>query len=156
MLAFSSSPRELSENQNSTPDWNRYDAKITTSKVGIAEISEKKNTSWVCSRPVPPSVSAARRSAIRRPSRTSRAIAGTSVPISRVAVTADGISSRSDWARMVAKVTTVIARKTTAAITSITANRLARRAATCTRRHQRGKPVRRTRPPLAPAAAAPG
>ena len=37
-------PRWLSENQNSTPDWNSRLANTATNSVGMAATSEKKNT----------------------------------------------------------------------------------------------------------------
>ena len=50
---FSSIPRARSENQNSSPLWNSSEAKIATSTVGTAAITENKATSRVCSRPLP-------------------------------------------------------------------------------------------------------
>jgi hypothetical protein len=139
-LAFSSRPRELSENQNSTPDWNSHEAKITTSRVGIAEIIENWNTSWTCIRPDPPTVSAARRSASRRPSRTRIAIAGSSMPISSVAVSSEGSNwPFSAWPERVRQATADMTRKAATATISMVAKMLARRAPICTRRHQRGQ-----------------
>ena len=50
---FSSIPRARSENQNSRPLWNSTEAKIATSTVGTAAITENSATSRVCSRPLP-------------------------------------------------------------------------------------------------------
>jgi hypothetical protein len=49
----------LSENQNSTPDWNSHDAKTTTSSVGIARNQREDEHQADMHSPVPPIVSAA-------------------------------------------------------------------------------------------------
>ncbi len=50
---FRAFPRARSENQNSSPLWNSSDAKIATSTVGTAAITEKSATRRVWSRPLP-------------------------------------------------------------------------------------------------------
>jgi len=73
---FSSIPRARSENQNSSPLWNNKDAKIATSTVGTAAITENKATRRVCRRPLPSPPCSARLIAIRREYRTISTIAG--------------------------------------------------------------------------------
>ena len=83
---FSSIPRARSENQNSSPDWIRIEAKIATNTVGTAAITENKATSRVCSRPVPIPRRSARALASRRASNTISAIAGIKLATSSSAI----------------------------------------------------------------------
>ena len=97
-------PRERSENQKSTPNWNSSEAKITTSSVGVAAIKEKSATRRTCSRPLPPSiVRSARARATRLPIRTMSAIAGTRLA-TMIAATSAGVSKRSLCASPVTKI----------------------------------------------------
>ena len=81
--------RAWSEYQNCTPYWNSSDANTTTNSVGTAAITENNATSWTCRRARPPIGNrAARFIAIRRPSNTSNAPAGSRLATSSKAITA--------------------------------------------------------------------
>ena len=83
---FSSMPRARSENQNSRPLWNSSEAKIATSTVGTAAMTENSATSRVCSRPLPSPPCSARAIATRRDNSTISAIAGIRLATSSSAI----------------------------------------------------------------------
>ena len=74
------------ENQNSSPLWNSNEAKIATSTVGTAAMTENKATSRVCSRPLPSPPAAARSIASLRENSTISAIAGMRLATSSSAI----------------------------------------------------------------------
>ena len=83
-----------SENQNSTPDWKRKEAKTTTSSVGTLAIDrEQRHEADVEPPPPPIGDRAARRIATRRAISTINAIAGTRLATSRARHRSAGVSS---------------------------------------------------------------
>ena len=108
---FSSILRARSENQNSKPDWSRKEAKITTSTVGTAAMTEKSATRRVWSRALPMPCSRARLIASLRDNSTISAIAGSRLATSSKAISSGGTKSPGAVSR----------RSTPSVITSITA-----------------------------------